>query len=206
MAITTIVFDIGRVLFEYNPGKIIDTILPKTSHRDAYMAHLFLAEIWQELDRGMITEAQAIATLAQISSDSEWANGLPLLLDRFVYELDLIEKSKSIFLSVQKRYPVYLLSNFQSDPFDKLVQAHPFLALANGAVVSAKIRMMKPEPAIYTHLLTTYSLNSAETLFIDDLVENIEGAKAAGMHGIVFTDPDQLIADLKTFEIICDDI
>jgi putative hydrolase of the HAD superfamily len=36
-----------------------------------------------------------------------------------------------------------------------------------------------------------------ECLFIDDLPENVAGALAAGLHGLVYTDPERLVADLR---------
>ena len=65
-------------------------------------------------------------------------------------------------------------------------------------VVSGKVKMMKPEPAIYDYLLNTHSLNPKETIFIDDLEENILAAKLKGIHGIVFKTPLELLETLES--------
>ena len=60
---------------------------------------------------------------------------------------------------------------------------------------------MKPEPEIYQLLLDTYSLKANECLFIDDVEENIIGAKNMGMNGIQLTDYNFLKEKLKEYGI-----
>jgi len=103
-----------------------------------------------------------------------------------LYHLDVIEESRDLFLELSERYPVYILSNFQDGPFDKLVGANSFMRKARGMVVSGKVNMMKPELGIYRYLLDTYDLVAGECFFIDDLVENIEACWEVGMKGVVF--------------------
>jgi putative hydrolase of the HAD superfamily len=56
--------------------------------------------------------------------------------------------------------------------------------------------MTKPSKEIYLHLLEKYNLNPEETIFIDDLQENINGARKAGIHGIRFKNVMQAKEDL----------
>ena len=56
----------------------------------------------------------------------------------------------------------------------------------DGIVVSADLHMVKPDIRIYQSLLEKFHLLSEECLFIDDLEENVEGAKQAGMSGEIF--------------------
>ena len=73
----------------------------------------------------------------------------------------------------------------------------PLLHLAHGSVISYQLKLIKPMPEIYRHLLDKYGLNPEETLFLDDLAENIEGAKALGIHGIVFKNTQPVIQELR---------
>ena len=56
---------------------------------------------------------------------------------------------------------------------------------------------MKPESEIYEALLITYDIDPKETLFIDDLKENVEGAEKHGITCIHLTDPALLEDKLK---------
>ena len=203
MAISTIVFDVGQVLFAYNPGKVIDQILPGTPHKDTYLTHLFDAPIWYQMDRGDFTAEEAVSQLSpHVNHHPEQLRALKTLIDNFAIHLELIEESKALFLQLKKIYPVYILSNFQDKPYDLLVENHPFMKEATGTVVSAKVKLAKPEEAIYTHLLETHDLVADSCLFIDDREENIDACRKVGMQGVVFKSAQQLEADLKALGVL----
>lgn len=63
-------------------------------------------------------------------------------------------------------------------------------------LVSSIFGTRKPDPAIYGAAVDHLGFAPAETVFIDDLPENVAGARAAGLHGLVFTSSDGLAADL----------
>ena len=189
-----IIFDVGMVLVGYNPHKIMDILTPNTPHRQLYMTELFEHDIWQQMDRGTLSTEEAISQF-----HPEHHDNVRLLLSDFAYHLDIIEENKALFIELKKTYPIYILSNFQADPFDKLADTHTFMKTATGTVVSAKIKMMKPEPDIYHHLLETHNLIPETCLFIDDRAENIQTCKEIGMHGIVYNNPEQLKKELKKY-------
>ena len=99
---------------------------------------------------------------------------------------------------MQKSHNIYILSNFQDEPFTLLTTLHPFIKAAKGEIVSARVHLKKPEKEIYELLLSTYNLNPKETLFIDDLKENIEASESVGIKGVHFTGPESL----KTVEAL----
>jgi putative hydrolase of the HAD superfamily len=61
---------------------------------------------------------------------------------------------------------------------------------------SCDLRITKPSPEIYQHCLTKLGIAPSETLFLDDRPENIRAAEALGMHGIVFTTPQDAAAEI----------
>jgi putative hydrolase of the HAD superfamily len=195
--IKNVVFDVGRVLVGYNPQKILDGIVPDSVYHSVYQAHLFDAEIWQLMDRGVVSHDEAIELLSHHGDhDPVYIEGMRRLLGEFSHHLEILPESRQLFMDVKKKYPVYILSNFQADPFDQLVDLHPFMQSADGMVVSAKVKMMKPDKEIYHHLLETHELVPQETVFIDDLHENIVACEAVNMHGIVFKSAAQARRDL----------
>ncbi len=195
MSIETVIFDVGNVLFHYDPVHILNRLIPDKTHHTLYLEQLFNHHIWQDLDRGDLTQDRALDQLATHLGDAHREN-LTTCLTYFVDHLETISHSKELFISLKKKYPVYILSNFQDKPFDRLLDLHPFLNLADGMIVSAKVNRMKPEPEIYQHLLDTYKLNPNTAVFIDDRPENIEAANHFGIAGIVYQNPEQLERDL----------
>lgn len=69
------------------------------------------------------------------------------------------------------------------------------LRFFDGYLISCDIKVNKPDKEIYQSLLRKYDLIAQECLFIDDLVQNVEGAKAVGLEGYVFKGP----ADLRQY-------
>ena len=74
---------------------------------------------------------------------------------------------------------------------DYLERVHDFWSLFDGAVYSCRIKHVKPEPEIYEHLLSAYGLDAAETVFIDDMRENVDSASRLGIRTVHYRDVDQ---------------
>ena len=116
----------------------------------------------------------------------------------------------------QPRLRLYILSNFSLDGLNHLRARHPELFdCFNGIVISGTVTSSaqsmedvliagyrKPDPFIYNHLLKSYDLHPHESLFIDDKIENVEGAEGVGMKGILYTDADGLEQKFNTLGIL----
>jgi putative hydrolase of the HAD superfamily len=77
-----------------------------------------------------------------------------------------------------------------------LEEQYDIWGLFDGIVISCRIQKVKPESEIYKHLLSEHQLNAAETVFIDDMSENITAASAAGIQTIQFINTAQCRQDL----------
>ena len=84
-------------------------------------------------------------------------------------------------------YRIYILSNLAKESYE-YVRGFEFFREIDGGVFSYQERVIKPDEKIYRILLDRYALKPEETLFFDDVPENIEAARRLGIHGIVFTD------------------
>ena len=199
--IANIVFDIGNVLYAYDPVALIHKILGATPYETQFLDHLFHAPLWQSLDRGDLSESEALEHLASVCSDLEFLSGCRQLLTHFSCHLDPIPETHQVFVDLVVHYPVYLLTNFQSAPYKRLFEASPVLPLAKGAIVSADETCMKPEPQIYDLLLTRFSLRPEQTLFIDDMPANIAAARDKGLHAVQFTAPGVLRSSLQSYNL-----
>jgi putative hydrolase of the HAD superfamily len=62
---------------------------------------------------------------------------------------------------------------------------------------SCELRLAKPDPAIYHHVIDALQVRPEEALFLDDRQENILSAEAVGLHGILFRNVQQLQEDLQ---------
>lgn len=90
---------------------------------------------------------------------------------------------------------IYILSNASDAFYEYFPQFLP-LTYFDGVVVSADIHMLKPDPEIYTYLTDKYGLEPSECLFIDDMPQNVQGAKQAGLQAVRFENDYDLVRQL----------
>ena len=87
----------------------------------------------------------------------------------------------------RKGYGIYLLSNAsvrQHDYWPRIPASRFF----DGKLISADVKVIKPQPEIYRLILDRFDLKAEECFFIDDVPANIEGAFYCGIPGAVFHD------------------
>lgn len=198
--INHIVFDIGRVLLHYDPELAFLAVIPDPAERRDFLATV-CTNTWNvEQDRGRSwADAEAIL-LAEHPTHEEWIRAfrrnwrlmVPHALDDSVaiYEALLAEGRD-----------VTLLTNFAPHTYAEAREIFPFLDRARGVTVSGAVGIIKPDPAIYVLHAETFGLSPSHTLFIDDSVPNVLGARAAGWHAIHFTAPAALRGELARFGI-----
>ena len=180
-----IIFDMGGVLIRFDPQYFIERL--GISGEDATLLYqeVFRSVEWVQLDRGTITEHQAIEQMMQrIPSHLQDAvQKLVSMWDRPILPIDgmaeLIEELKAA------DYGIYLLSNasLRQPEYWSRVPGHE---LFDGTLISANVRLLKPEAEIYHLMLEKFSLKAEQCIFIDDNACNIEGALNCGIHGVVF--------------------
>lgn len=69
-------------------------------------------------------------------------------------------------------------------------------------LVSSSFATMKPDPRVYLRALDRLGFSPQESFFTDDMPENIEGARAAGLRGAVFTTPAALEQELVAYGLL----
>jgi putative hydrolase of the HAD superfamily len=89
-----------------------------------------------------------------------------------------------------------ILSNMGDSVLVSLEREFDWLERFDVLVWSFQLKMAKPEPAIYRHVMKELGTRPEETLFIDDKAVNIEAARALGMAAIEFSTVERLRADL----------
>ncbi len=91
---------------------------------------------------------------------------------------------------------VAILSNMGEDLLAHMRKNFGWLDDFHHLTWSCELDMIKPEPAIYRHTIEKLEVKPEEALFLDDKIENVEGARQAGLHAILFRNPESLQADL----------
>ena len=196
MAIRSIVFDIGNVLADYRwYGFLKDKgFSPERIDRIARSSVLHPA--WGEYDRGVLPAQEVIEGFIrndpEIAGDFHRAfDSLRGLLRPRDYAVRLVSALKNA------GYGVFYLSNFSQKAAEDCPEALSFLPYTDGGVFSYLVKLLKPDPAIYRLLLERYGLRAEESVFLDDMTENVAGARSVGMRGIVFSTLTQALGELE---------
>jgi len=185
---TAVVFDLGGVLVDWNPRYLYRPLF----HGDEDAMERFLAEVctpaWNdEQDRGR-PFAEGCALVARDRPElRELIEAWPARFDETM--AGPIPGTVEILAELRARdVPLYALSNWSAETFPRALARFPFLQWFDGTVISGSLRVAKPDPAIYQHLLDTYRLRAEDTLFIDDAPRNVDAAAALGMQAMRFVD------------------
>jgi putative hydrolase of the HAD superfamily len=198
MTIRNVVFDAGGVLLEWNPPRVIERLHPDPQTQARIRQQMFEHADWHEFDRGSLTYADAINHFAKatgLTTDETRA-----LIHATRESLRPIEGTiRMLETLAEGGVRLYLLSNMPVSTFEYLRQHHPFFDHFDHLVISGAILLLKPEPAIYKHLVEQTGIVPAESVFIDDLLKNVIAARECGFEAIQFRDPASCREELRAY-------
>jgi glucose-1-phosphatase len=185
--IKNIIFDLGGVLLD------IDYNLTRTAFEKAGLAHFddmysqaAADQLFQKLETGKIAEDNFYKELNRSTgmnlSPKEIRSAWNAML------LSFRENSLRALTELKNKYQLFLLSNtnfIHMEAFNKIYHSQSrdfaFDAYFNKAFYSCEIGFRKPDAICYEWVIDHLKIDAAETLFIDDSVQNVEAAKRAGM-------------------------
>lgn len=196
-----IIFDLGNVLVDFTPEKYLTKHFNDEQLVDRLLKIIFEAPEWKELDRGQLSNREMTARLCQKHPDLSReinfvGNNWQEMLDKKPGMIRIAEELK------KKGYSLFILSNIHPEIYRALENNYDFFDLFNGQVISGKLGIIKPEKAIYRELITRYELQPQESIFIDDLEENINAAGELGFKTIHCTDTAVVIDRLADFTLL----
>ena len=196
--IKNVVFDAGGVLLEWNPPRVIAELYPDPAVQAEIRQRIFEHPDWHEFDRGTITETSAPEHFAKLSGRKP--DEVRHLLRATAESLTPIDGTIRLLEDLAAGgVHLFLLSNMPESTYKLLVKRHAFFAHFRHLVISGKILMLKPEPAIYKHLVEVTGIVPSESVFIDDLTRNVIAARESGLHAIQFTGPEACRAELRAY-------
>ena len=194
------VFDIGGVLIDWDPRHLYRKIFTDTDRMEWFLSEICTPDWNESIDAGR-TFDDAISD--RIAAWPDWATEIVAWRDRWPEmvagpihgTVDLLER-------LQSRGPVFAITNFGAESIDWAIRDYPFLSRFDGMIVSGRVGMIKPDPAIYQALLDTHGLDPASCFFIDDRADNVEAARDVGFHAVRFQDPETLETDLASHGLL----
>ena len=197
--IRNIVFDVGKVLIGWSPEVSMDMIGFSAEEKQAVMHALFRDRtIWNEEDRGVKSREEMFDYLVSMAPEIE--DLIRRFYENAVISVTPMEYTRDWITALRTAgYRVYVLSNFGEYAQKRAVElgAINFMDLLDGYIYSYMIHEIKPDRAIYDALTDKYGLAAEECVFIDDVDVNVDGARAAGMQGLLFKGYEDACRELR---------
>ena len=182
--IKTVIFDIGNVLMDFDWWPYVRARFGEEVAKEISEA-IWSKGYWNEMDRGYYTIDDVIRLASgdcpkYAKEIREAIYGADASMSRHDYAIPWIQELKSL------GYQVLYLSNYNFFTMDLKREVLDFIPYTDGGVFSCKVKLIKPDPAIYRYICKEYHLKPEECLFIDDNEDNVQAARACGLHSIRF--------------------
>jgi len=198
MAVEKIIFDLGRVLVKFNVRNLFRKIITTEEEIDYFLQNICTWE-WHIQQDLVQDTSQVSAPLVQ--QFPKYQEAIEAFYGRFLEMIEgTYEKNVKLAMDLkQKGYSIYVLSNFPGDQYDKYEKHNSFLQIFDDKIISGHVGLAKPDTKIYQLAIDKFHLTPERSLFIDDKIENIEGAKQLGIQTIHLQNPDELPELIKPF-------
>jgi HAD superfamily hydrolase (TIGR01509 family) len=178
--IRNIIFDLGNVLISFIPSEYLRKKNYPEAIRKTIMNDIFHSDEWKLLDNGDITVKEAIDGISKKSTLKREEIALVFNFRRdIMFPLD--ENVRLLPALKKQGFSLYYLSNFPLDVFEEVKSDYFFFRYFMGGVVSSEVKLSKPDIKIFNYILEHFSLNPVESLYIDDVSENVRSAESTGM-------------------------
>ncbi|MDP9417743.1 MAG: HAD family phosphatase [Actinomycetota bacterium] len=193
--VDAVIFDLGGVCIQWDPRRLFRTLLPDDAAVEAFLEEVAFLE-WNALHDAGQPFAQGVAELSRrFPHHAELIAAYP---ERFAETLGGPIAGTVEVVEQLHRDGVRLLAltNWSAEVFHHGRAQMPFLDGFEAVVVSGELRMAKPDPRIFRHVVDRFDLDPPRTVFIDDSPANVAAAEQVGLDAIRFTDPAALRAAL----------
>lgn len=192
-----LVFDMGNVLIEWNSEKILQAITDDRKLHNLLRKEVFETGLWVQTDEGVKTREEMIE-IVTAKIGEEYRNEITQLSRYWYKYVDVYTKVQDRIIELSKNgYNIYILSNTAYTFYDLVKEGYiPAVSIAKGIVLSCEEKVLKPNEKIYNILLERYNLDPHDTMFFDDLSENIWGAARCGINGFVVENERELLTYL----------
>ena len=196
--IKNIVFDLGRVLVNFESREYLKEFGYDDKTVEKLNEIIFKSQEWLSCDSGTYENNTDIAEIL-IEKYPDYSEMIKKVLTKeWVKMLTLKEDTAEYLKELKSRgFKIYILSNLSKESYD-YNSKYEFFKYTDGGVYSYEVKKIKPNPEIYTELLKKYNLIPEETIFIDDVKENIDATNKLKINGVIFENLDQVKKEVET--------
>ena len=190
------IFDIGGVLIKYDHEAAIKHLAGSGEYNIEAIRTLFMEDLLYLTQTGRIAMADFYETHVKRAMPGITLEGL---IEKYIEYFEVNPEGFELMLELKNRgRKVYILSNLAE--YHKVALEHKIPGFFEHSILnflSYDMGYYKPEAEIYQDVIRKTGERPENLVFFDDLPQNIEGAKKAGMKGMVFS--NDRILEIREF-------
>jgi 2-haloacid dehalogenase len=199
--ITTVIFDVGRVLFEWDLRHLFAKLIDDEGELDWFLANVITPEWHFQHDAGRPLTEMIPERIAQFPDHADLIRAYATRFNETIPgpvtgSLEIVHELAA------KQVPLFAITNFGEEFWDAFRPTQPIFDHFRDIIVSGTEKMVKPDRDIYDLAIARFGVDPAECLFVDDVAANIIGGGEAGIHGHVFDGADGLRAKLSSLDLL----
>ena len=201
MKITTVVFDVGKVLFEWDLRYLFAKLIADKDELEFFVTHVVTPEWHFQHDAGRALDEMVAERIAELP---EYATLIAVYANRFnetipgpvTGSLEIVQEL------ADSGVPLFAITNFGAECWQGFRPTQPIFDLFQDIIVSGTEKLVKPDPAIYALALQRFGIRPGQAIFIDDNHDNVISARENGFAVHHFTDASSLRRELVTLDLL----
>jgi 2-haloacid dehalogenase len=199
--ITTAVFDVGKVLFEWDLRHLFAKLITDKDELEYFVTVIVTPEWHFQHDAGRALDDMVAERIAEFPEYAAW---IAAYSNRFNETIPgPVTGSLEIVQELAERgVPLFAITNFGAEFWDMFRPTQPIFDRFQDIIVSGVEKLVKPDPAIYMLALQRFGLKSGKAIFIDDNHDNVISARENGFVAHHFTDADSLRRELIALDLL----
>ena len=204
-----VVFDLGGVVFNWQPNVLLQQVLPGRAADEAGAVH-WVREIfqtfdpagdWAQFDLGNAEPEVLAQRIAQRTGLEE--GEVMAVIDGLAPHMHIKQDTVQLIQDLKANgHRLVYLSNMPHGLSHWIEDDHPFADWFEDGIFSARVGLMKPDPAIFHALTERLAVADLSPVFIDDAQRNIDTARALGWRGVRFETAAQVRAQLVALGLL----
>ena len=201
MKITTVVFDVGKVLFEWDLRYLFAKLIADKDELEFFVTHVVTPEWHFQHDAGRALDDMVAERITEFP---EYAKLIAVYANRFnetipgpvTGSLEIVQELAEIGV------PLFAITNFGAEFWEGFRPTQPIFDLFQDIIVSGVEKLVKPDPAIYALALQRFGIRPGQAIFIDDNHANVISARENGFATHHFRDAASLRAELVALNLL----
>lgn len=192
--VEAVIFDLGNVLLFFDWDITADRLCARTGKtRRELDDYIVTTPFVNQLCIGQLSRERFFEIIARdLGFNGDYNEFFLIWSEIFSPNEPMIQLAAAL----QGRQRRFVLSNTNAIHMDYVFAHYPFIRDFEGAILSHEVGLLKPDARIYRLALEKFELTPQRTVFIDDILANVDGARAVGLHAVHYQSVEQVRQEL----------